>query len=120
MDHYGSGPLYGVSTLPYQPGDSIEFGTVKVFSVFDSHSFGRGYYPFFPYFWGPDDTLVLMYPEFQEFLLRGSNYQKGVSVSYRPNPQFPYVEPSGSMGAPLDSFQTFVLGADVLAGAPQS
>jgi hypothetical protein len=80
----GLGPLY--EFMPFQPGDVVDFGSVTISSVFDSHSYGRN----------PRSSNP-----------RLSNFQGGIYISFLPN--YYYTGVPGTMGAPLGSSLTFDL-----------
>ena len=96
----GQGPLFAFYPFPsvVKAGDFINFGQVEIFSVFNSHSFGR------------NDPRLLDYwsqhPEILQAAMEQSNFQGAVSLSYTP---VDYLGWSVGLGSPLGSSQIFSL-----------
>jgi hypothetical protein len=98
----GQGPLYEWDAPPdSKPGDTVNFGSVTIFSVFDNHSWGHVVNsPLWEYWNSVPGLLDQIYPEF--------NYQ-GVPTII---PAGIYRQSIGSSGIPLGSSQTYALSTE--------
>jgi hypothetical protein len=107
----GAGPRYAVTPLPpgAVAGDTLDFGYVKIFSVQDARStpYTMGY-PFFPYYYGSDDVLHLLDPEFQRYIIMQTVFQGAPTISFHLTP-YDALDQGGSFFHPIDSFEIFSL-----------